>query len=127
MFGAETRLTSTEIAALKVIHIGRVDAPVVASTVARLAHLHKALVEREVVANAVPPALVRATLVVGVVRDHVVVDLVEQDLAVVLAQDGHRDESDVGVLGAVVVSTATTTTTRLLLLMLLMLLQMLAL
>ena len=97
MFGAQTRLAASEVALLEVAHVGRVYAPVVAAAVARLAHLDEALVERQVVAYAVAPALVRARLIVGEVSDDPVVDLVEQDLAVELAQYGHRDERDVRV------------------------------
>ena len=97
MLGSEARLAAPEVAALEVEHVGVVDGPVVAAAVARLAHLHEALVEREVVADAVAPALVRAVPVVGKVGDDPVVDLVEQDLALRPRQDGHGDEGDVGV------------------------------
>lgn len=61
-------------------------------------HLHKALVQTEIVANGVLPAL----LVVPVVRESVhdvLVDAVESHFLVRSILDGHCDEGDVGVGG----------------------------
>ncbi len=97
VFGSESGLTSAEVSLLEIVHVGSVNGPVVASTVSSLSHLDKALVQRQIVANAVAPALVGSMLVVGKVEDDPVVDLVEQNLAVHFAQDGHRDQRDVAV------------------------------
>uniref|UniRef100_A0A182Q5E9 Uncharacterized protein n=1 Tax=Anopheles farauti TaxID=69004 RepID=A0A182Q5E9_9DIPT len=61
-------------------------------------HLHEALVQAEVVAYRVLPAL----LVVPIVREpvhDVLVDTVQRDLLISRVLDGHRDEGDVGVRG----------------------------
>ena len=44
MLGSQSGLASPKVALLEVIYVGRVNAPVVAASVARLAHLDEAFV-----------------------------------------------------------------------------------
>jgi hypothetical protein len=96
MFRPQSRLTTSKVAFFKVIQISRVYAPVVATTVAGLADFDEALVERQVVTNTIAPTLVRATLVVGKILNYPIVNFVEQNFAVKLAENGHGYERYVG-------------------------------
>ena len=77
MLSSESSLATSEISFFKVVYVRSVYAPVVAASVSSLANFNEALVERQVVSNAVPPAFVSAVLIVRIVLDDPIVDLVE--------------------------------------------------
>ena len=86
-----------EVSLLEVVHAGGVDGPVVPLAVSRPARLQEEVVEGEVVADRVPPALA-AVPEVGEVVQHVLVDVRQHQLLLGVAEDGHGDQPDVGVL-----------------------------
>ena len=92
------RPTSPEVAAREVVDVGGVHGPVVALAVGRAARLDEAVVEGEVVADGVSPAGAPGPEVRVVVEDPLV-DVAENQLLVLGAEDGHGDEADVGVGG----------------------------
>lgn len=91
-------LAPPEVALLEVVHIGRMNGPVVALAVRTTSRLHEAVVQRQIVANGVAPAGSAGPEVRIVVED-VLVDVGEDELLVDGAEDGHGDQADVAVLG----------------------------
>ena len=90
------RAPPPEVALAEVVEIRRVDGPKVSLAVGAAAALDEAVVEREVVADAVPPAGPARPEVRVVVEDPLV-DVAEHQLAIVDAEDRHRDQPDVTV------------------------------
>ena len=90
--------SSSEVSAFEVVDDRRMDSPEVALAVGSALELLEALVEGEVVANAVAPALTSRVEVRVVVEDPLV-DVAQHQLLLLRAQDSHGDESDVAVTG----------------------------
>ena len=88
----------SKVAAEKVLHVSRVDGPVVALAVLAAAGLDEAVVEGEVVAHAVAPALA-PVLVVGEVLLDPPVNGAQVEAPLGGLQDGLGDERDVGQRG----------------------------
>ena len=86
--------TTSEVSLPEVVQVGRVDRPVVTLAVGAAAGLDEAVVQGEVVADAVPPAGASAPEV-GIVVQNPLVDLAQDELLVVSAEDGHGDQTDV--------------------------------
>ena len=91
--------TSPVVTLLEHDLVVRVEHPVVRLPVlaSLCGQLHEALVEREVVADGVSPALVLPVSVVREVLCDIVVDTVESESLLRASLNGHADESHVGV------------------------------
>ena len=87
-----------EVSLLEVGDTGRVNRPVVTLPVGSPARLDEAVVQREVVSDRVSPTRTSVAEVKVVVED-VLVDVGKHKLLLGTAQDGHADQTDVGVLG----------------------------
>ena len=88
---------ASEVSLLKIIHTGGVNGPVVTLAIGSSPRLQEEIIERQVVSDAVPPALAAVSEVREVVQ-HVLVDVSQHQLLLRAAEDGHGDESNVGVL-----------------------------
>lgn len=86
-----------EVAFFEVVHVSRVYGPVVALAVGAPASLYKAVIQRQVVPDRVPPAWASGSKV-GVVVQYVLVDVGQHKFAVGRAQYSHGDQPDIAVL-----------------------------
>ena len=90
-------LTAPKVSPLEVVNARRMDGPEMAFAVCRSSGLHEAVVEGQIVTNRISPAWPTVPEVWKVVED-VLIDVGKNKLQFLRAQDGHRDEADVGVL-----------------------------
>ena len=90
-------LASPEVALLEVFNVGRMNGPVVALAVSTAAGLDEAVVERQVVADAVAPAGTTGTEICIIVQ-YILINITQHQFLVGRTEDGHGDEADVAVL-----------------------------
>ena len=88
-------MASPEVEALEVIHIGRMYGPVAAFAALAASLLHEALVQRQVVADAVAPARRLRVAIIGKFALYPLVDVGEYELLGRALEDRQRDERDV--------------------------------
>ena len=87
-----------EVSLLEIVHTGGVDGPVVTLPIGCTSSFQEEIIEREIVSDGVPPALTSVSEV-GEIIKNVLVDVRQHQLLLRVAEDGHRYQPNVGVLG----------------------------
>ena len=88
-------MASPEVEAPEVVHVGRMYGPVAALAPLAASLLHEALVQRQVVADAVAPARRLRVAIIGEFALYPLVDVGEDELPGRALEDRQRDERDV--------------------------------
>lgn len=87
-----------EVSLLEIVDTSWVNGPVVTLPISCAASFQEEIIEREIVSDGVPPALTSVSEV-GEIIKNVLVDVGQHQLLVRVAEDGHRYQPNIGVLG----------------------------